>query len=36
MGLRDPNKDKPKSTAQYLKETRVNSTCMLEDCNNPN
>ena len=35
MGLRDPNKDKPKSTAQYLKETRVNSTCMLEDCNNP-
>ena len=33
--LRDSNKDQAKSTAQYLKETRVISTCMLEDCNNP-
>ena len=33
--LRDPNKDKAKSTAQYLKETRVTAICMLEDCNNP-
>jgi hypothetical protein len=30
--LRNPDNDKPKSTAQYLKETRVNSICMLEDC----
>lgn len=33
--LRDPNKDKPKSNAQYLKETRITATCMLEDCNKP-
>lgn len=33
--LRDPNNDKAKSAAQYLKETRVNAVCMLEDCNNP-
>jgi hypothetical protein len=35
MGLRNPDKDKPKSTAQYLKETRTNAVCMLEDCNSP-
>ena len=33
--LRDPDKDRRKSTAQYLKETRINSTCMLEDCDSP-
>lgn len=33
--LRNPDNDKAKSNAQYLKETRVNATCMLEDCNQP-
>jgi hypothetical protein len=35
MGLRNPDNDKQKSNSQYLKETRVNSTCMLEDCDRP-